>query len=220
MHVGVVCMKRYNLKTTLIIGGMLSVIGSLLRLIIAIFRDSMSDSFAYSIILLGQSCAALSQPIYVNFPSLISNYWFPVHERDISTTIASLFNPLGNAIGQVIPTIFVSESNNCTNYTCTDGFMILFLIEFIVCVIPVVIAYFYFESVPPTPPSFSNSMKNTQVDQPVDLNYRLKSSEEEEDTEMNKIKIEFNNLMANKNYLILLFSFSVGIGMCYIYYFT
>ena len=36
--------------------------------------------------------------------------WFPVSERDLATTICALFNPLGNAVGQVVPPFVVTAA--------------------------------------------------------------------------------------------------------------
>ena len=32
---------------------------------------------------------------------MVAANWFPVSERDLAVTVGSLFNPLGNAVGQV-----------------------------------------------------------------------------------------------------------------------
>lgn len=36
---------------------------------------------------------------------------FAPNQRDIATTIGSLFNPLGNALGQIFPVIFVTQDD-------------------------------------------------------------------------------------------------------------
>lgn len=51
--------------------------------------------------ILGQSLAALAGPMYNSLPPALAAAWFSLSERDIATAIGSLFNPLGNAAGQV-----------------------------------------------------------------------------------------------------------------------
>ena len=45
--------------------------------------------------------AALAQPMFNSLPVVLAATWFSMSERDVATAIASLFNPLGNALGQV-----------------------------------------------------------------------------------------------------------------------
>jgi hypothetical protein len=51
--------------------------------------------------LLGQMLASLAGPMYNSLPPALAAAWFSISERDIATAIGSLFNPLGNAAGQV-----------------------------------------------------------------------------------------------------------------------
>ena len=104
-------MKRTSLRGTLITGGCLTLIGAIIRVVAAANRDSLGASWAYAMFMLGQSFGAIAQPMFNTLPAAIAASWFPVNERDIATTISSLFNPLGNAVGQVLPPIFVSDNN-------------------------------------------------------------------------------------------------------------
>ena len=49
----------------------------------------------YAVVLLGQVLGALAQPFFTNMPANIAGTWFPMSQREIATTIASIFNPLG-----------------------------------------------------------------------------------------------------------------------------
>ncbi len=109
--IGIALMKRVNLKTTLIIAASLNVIGSFVRWMATLNRDSLTSSQTYFLILIGQSLAAITYPIYVNLPAALASIWFPVHERDMTTTVGAMFNPIGNAVGQILPVIFVSQTS-------------------------------------------------------------------------------------------------------------
>jgi hypothetical protein len=52
--------------------------------------------------LIGQMLASLAGPMYNSLPPALAAAWFSISERDIATAIGSLFNPLGNAAGQVL----------------------------------------------------------------------------------------------------------------------
>ncbi len=160
----VYCMNKFKLRKTLLIGGALSVVGSLLRLIATLLQPhGLSPGATYGIILFGQVLAAVAQPLFLNCPAIISSAWFPPSERDISTSCGSLFSPLGNAVGSVLPVLFVAE--NQSDSENANGMEMLMLTEFLICVVPLVIAYFLFEAAPPTAPSYSALAKHALDEQ-------------------------------------------------------
>jgi MFS family permease len=75
--------------------------------------------------------------------------WFAVSQRDVATTIAAMFNPIGIAVGQVIPTIIVSADG---------GMPTLLLVEIALAGVTTVLAFFFFRSQPPTPPRYHHSL--------------------------------------------------------------
>ena len=52
-------------------------------------------------VLVGQLLGGLAQPFFTNSPAKLAGEWFPTSERNLATTIASMCNPLGIALGQV-----------------------------------------------------------------------------------------------------------------------
>lgn len=162
--IAVLAMKYLKPRKSLLLAGGLTAFGALLRYLAGLFEDDLSTASIYWLIFVGQSFGAIAQPMFLNFPPAIASIWFPVDERDISTTIASMSSPIGNAIGSVIPVIFVTETernNDGTNNTSYDvkGMKDLFLVEFLVCLVPLLLAWFYFQDAPPTPPSHSTQLK-------------------------------------------------------------
>ncbi len=103
-------MKYYKLKYTLIIAGVMTIVGALMRYFAALFSDSLGNGNTYILMMLGQALAAICQPMFLNLPPAIASIWFPVNERDISTTIGSMCSPIGNAIGQIIPVLLVTQT--------------------------------------------------------------------------------------------------------------
>lgn len=91
---GVLVMKRYQLRGTIMYGSVLTCIGAFIRLIGTLIVND-NDGARYACIFIGQCLASIAQPFFVNIPPSISSSWFPVEERDIATTIGSLCSPFG-----------------------------------------------------------------------------------------------------------------------------
>ncbi len=85
----------------------------------------------------------------------------------MATTIGSLFNPLGNALGQILPVLLVSSTSTDANdaaqamtFETVDGMDALMGVELALCALPLLLSYAFFEAAPPTPPSLSTQMKH------------------------------------------------------------
>lgn len=163
--VGVLCSKKYGIRKTLLIGGALDLFGSLVRVVAAVFRDSLGVTGSYVIMMIGQISGSLAQPIFVNLPAAIAADWFSIDERDVATTIASLFNPLGSAIGQVIPPMTVTSDDNGGD---VHGMTSLLIIEAGICGLSLLLAFLWFKSKPPTPPSRSALIKHKAQSKTMD----------------------------------------------------
>ena len=108
-------------------GGILSTVGAFLRVVGSLYQannglssDGRNDVLVYLLVLFGQCSSAMSYPIYVNLVAALASDWFPIHERDMATAIASLFNPLGNALGQIIPPLVVKASSGICFFTTSS----------------------------------------------------------------------------------------------------
>lgn len=152
---GVYWMKNYGLRGTVIMGGMLSTVGSFFRLIGSLVTGSHNAGLVYGLFFIGQSLGALAQPFFLNLPTAISNAWFPVDERDTATTIGSLVSPLGNAIGQIFPVVLVAADGK--------GMDVLMGLELAINCVATALAYAYFREKPPTAPSHSTFLRNSMT---------------------------------------------------------
>lgn len=56
---------------------------------------------SYLVLLFGTAFAAIAQPLLMNASPQVAGNWFKETERDLVTTIAVMFSPLGNALGKV-----------------------------------------------------------------------------------------------------------------------
>ena len=167
---GIYCYKVSTLKLrqTLLLGGVLTVSGSFIRIIAVYFRSQLTSQGSYFITLLGMLICGLAQPIFVNVATALCSTWFPLEERDRTTTVAAIFNPLGNAIGQILPPLLVYKSNNDddnTNiidnndedddYSNIKGMLNLMIVQFLMSFIPFLLCYISFRTAPVHPPSAS-----------------------------------------------------------------
>ncbi|XP_072020389.1 solute carrier family 49 member 4-like [Amphiura filiformis] len=137
---------------------------------------------------IGQFFIGLAGPFLVQGPSLVSSAWFPPHQRTTATAISSIAMELGMAASFIIGPLMVSDikSNGPINGTLVqnettfadvkqplqvsgtidpiieqrsiDEIYQLLYIECDVLVFLYIIAWLYFPSKPPTPPSMSDTV--------------------------------------------------------------
>ncbi len=153
--------------------------------------------------LFGQLLAALAGPMYNSLPPALAAGWFSIAERDIATAIGSLFNPLGNAAGQILPPIFVTENDDGE----VSGVLPLMIVESCVIALSLLLCFLFFKTAPPTPPSYSTHLRNAGIDI-----YSSIDSGDEQGGWL-RLKREYSLLMKNKDYVLLLISFSAGLGL-------
>ena len=86
----------------------------------------------------------------------------------------------------------------------------LMLVEFIVCIVPLVLAVFFFQDAPPTPPSHSTKLK---IESSKNTSYGDSSgSSQGYKHAWDVFCKELGLLAGNKDYVILFFAFSIGVG--------
>ena len=148
--------KQYGMRQAMIICCTITVLGAILRFIPSLFHDQMNSSLIYLLLLSGQMLAAISQPFFCNIPPAVACIWFPVAQRDLATTIGFFFNPIGNALGETLAAAFVTQSiDPVTNESTVSGMSLLLGIELIICVLALLLTYFFFQDAPKVPPSTS-----------------------------------------------------------------
>ncbi|GAB5361541.1 hypothetical protein AAMO2058_000721800 [Amorphochlora amoebiformis] len=141
---------RVGLRWTILAANILNVLGATLRL--ASVKNNMEQNInGYVLLLIGQTLCGLGQPIYVNGSARIAATWFTVEGRDIATVIASMFNPVGTGVGQILPALLVNSSG--------EGMLYLFLTELIAFGAILVLSFAFLQDMPPTPPSFTETTR-------------------------------------------------------------
>jgi len=146
--------------------------------------------------LLGQALAAIAQPLLVNVPAAISNAWFAVNERDAATTVGSMFSAVGNAVGSLLPVLFVTKDVNGS----VNGMISLLSTECLICVVSLLFAAVVITDAPPSPPSKSSSPT-------------LRASSSGEAALSWKALHDVNTLLKDRNFIVLCLSFSISLGV-------
>lgn len=101
----------------------------------------------FGVVMFAQILVGLAQPFVLSAPTRYSDLWFSERGRVSATAVASLANPFGAALGQLIDPFWVSKASDIPN-------MVLYvsIISSVACV-----PSFFIPSAPPTPPSASAS---------------------------------------------------------------
>lgn len=136
-------LERSGLRWVVICGSLLNAACAWLRCLGCLIP---SPHWAFAVVMFGQLLGAISQPVWTNGPSRISGDWFASSERDIATTVAAMSNPIGNAIGSVVPGFIVNSA---------AGILPWMLYQAIFATAIFVVTVFVVKDKPLTPPSAS-----------------------------------------------------------------
>ena len=170
------CIKKYGLRPSMIFCGISNCLSGVLRIVVPIAYSGNPSAGYFWLIFVSQVISGLCNPVITAIPPQISGNWFPVSERAVATSIASLATLVGLAssyalsgfvIGNVEknPCAFDTGHNATSNVTSlvalatrqqdADNFYWLFVGQGIFFVVAGITALF-FQSHPPTPPSLTS----------------------------------------------------------------
>eukprot|EP00968_Pinguiococcus_pyrenoidosus_P009993 scaffold778_cov263-Pinguiococcus_pyrenoidosus.AAC.16 len=174
-------------------------LGAFLRLVGVCIADSWSSLrlLGYAVTLLGQVMAGLAQPVFLNAPALLAATWFGLEERDLATALASFCNPLGNALGQLVPPLIVA--GDAEDAGSVGGMVTLALLQAGLSALALLGAYALFDDAPPSPPSRSTQLRQQEFRRSLDSHLR-------------EVLGDCQRLLRDWNFQALLWSF--GIGLC------
>ncbi|OAP55779.1 hypothetical protein AYL99_09931 [Fonsecaea erecta] len=129
-------LHRYGTKTAIIIAASLVLVGNWVK-----YGATRANSFGG--VIFGQLIIGFAQPFVLSSPTTYSNLWFSPSGRTTATALASLSNPFGAALGQLISPFWANEPHEIPS-------MVLYIS--IISSIASVPAFFI-PSRPPSPPS-------------------------------------------------------------------
>ncbi|XP_036932100.1 solute carrier family 49 member A3 isoform X2 [Acanthopagrus latus] len=134
-----------GLRITLILGSWLNMFGALLRFC----GTPLDESYVplYPVVMLGQTLGAIAQPLIIFTPTKLAALWFPDHQRATANMIASMSNPLGVLLANVISPMMVESPSH------VPTLLIAYMVP--ACIICFLATVGIRSSAPPTPPSAS-----------------------------------------------------------------
>ena len=129
-------LNKHGPKLSIIIAACLLLVGSWIK-----YGGTKSNNFP--VVMFGQLLIGFAQPFVLSAPTSYSNLWFSASGRTTATALASLANPFGAALGQLISPFWADTPSEIPN-------MILYvsIISSVAC-----IPAFFIPHHPPTPPS-------------------------------------------------------------------
>jgi FLVCR family MFS transporter 7 len=73
------------------------------------------DHGHFGLVVVGQVIIGFAQPFVLAAPTRYSDVWFTDKGRVSATAVASLANPFGGALGQLIGPLWISQPNDVPN---------------------------------------------------------------------------------------------------------
>ncbi|XP_065717295.1 solute carrier family 49 member A3 isoform X2 [Patagioenas fasciata] len=100
-----------GLRCSVILSSWLNMTGSIIRIFSVLnFLSLGSQNYLY--LFIGQCFCALAQPLVIFSPTKLAALWFPDHQRATANMIASMSNPLGILIANVLSPALVPEGKH------------------------------------------------------------------------------------------------------------
>ena len=109
---------------------MFNLSGSVLRwLSSADFVICSSPTAAFAVAMTGQVLTACAQPFLLYAPTKLANFWFGAKERAFCTMLASLGNPLGLAVAQLVSPYVVTDLSKFLRLVRPNGGRRLWVVQ-------------------------------------------------------------------------------------------
>ncbi|KAJ0424441.1 major facilitator superfamily domain-containing protein [Aspergillus carlsbadensis] len=135
-------------KPAIMVTSTLLLVGNWIR-----YAGAKAQGGIFGVTMFGQILIGLSQPFCLSAPTRYSDLWFTDRGRTSATAVATLANPLGAALGQLINSFWAEEPHQVPD-------MVLYLaIMATVASLP----SFFIPAKPPTPPSASSATTKTPL---------------------------------------------------------
>ena len=197
--------ERYGIRALLLCAAMLNAVAALARWL-GTFAPRPA---AFAIVMAGQCVAALAQPAFINAPARIAGDWFRASELATATTIAAMANVVGNALGSSLPSAFVSGPSDVDNTLLgpAAASILVLLVNFFAIT----------SDEPPEPPSDTAARRvlaRKALQEASDAAAGGPAMQRSAVREaFDAVRADFAALLANRNFLALLWGFGLGLGV-------
>ncbi|XP_037046859.1 feline leukemia virus subgroup C receptor-related protein 2 [Bradysia coprophila] len=179
-------LDKVGLRTTAICGSLGTCIGAWIKVF------SVDPNLFY-VGFIGQSIVAASQVFILSLPARIAAVWFGPDQVSSACSVGVFGNQLGIAVGFLLPPVIV-QNHDDLDLVGQDLQLMFYLIAGFTSVLVVLVALF-FQAQPPTPPSAAQSATKTNEQSPF----------------LHSVK----RLVCNRNYILLLISYGMNVGVFY-----
>ncbi|KAK4975580.1 hypothetical protein LTR66_010961 [Elasticomyces elasticus] len=141
-------MNKRGLKVAIMVASVLTLLGNWIR-----YAGTVTAGGRFGVVMFGQIIIGFAQPFVLAAPTRYSDTWFTAEGRVTATAIASLANPFGGALGQLIGPLWATNAVGIPN-------MVLYTaILSSVASLP----SFFIPAAPPTPASASSDQPKLEL---------------------------------------------------------
>ena len=190
--------RRLGLRRTVLIGAAANSLAGVLRwtAVLLLRNSTHRRSAAFALLLLGQSVAALAQPIFTNLPARVASTWFASTAEAMAA--AAMSNSLGIAIGQVVPPLVVVRQGQAEEGDVT-GFSPMLGAQGAVAIAGLAAAALLFGDQPKYPPTAAEGARRAAPRESIA-------------EALAALRRDTARLLSDVPYLVLLGAFGVGLG--------
>ncbi|XP_026745792.1 uncharacterized MFS-type transporter C09D4.1-like [Trichoplusia ni] len=176
-------LDKTNIRLCVIIGAFGTGLGAWLK-VFSVPQDMFWLGFT------GQTVSAVSQVFVLNIPPRLAAVWFGPDQVSSACSIGVFGNMMGVAMGFVLPPLLVRAAG--TTEEIAADLQLMFHIYASYSSVLFVCILLFFKAAPPTPPSAAADFGST-----LDSNFLL----------------SLKKLMTNRNFILLLISYSINVGV-------
>eukprot|EP00929_Paragymnodinium_shiwhaense_P040682 TRINITY_DN21209_c0_g1_i1.p1 TRINITY_DN21209_c0_g1~~TRINITY_DN21209_c0_g1_i1.p1 ORF type:complete len:477 (+),score=60.21 TRINITY_DN21209_c0_g1_i1:96-1526(+) len=191
--------EMHGLRKVMLDMGWLHAAAAALRCLSLLTAHAGTTGCSLALLSIAQILSAFAQPFLMN-PVRIASDWFPLHERDLAVTVGVGGFAGGSVIGMVLPTVFVCKVDGAI-----VGFPTLYFVNLAICAVGLALTWLAFADEPELPPSRSAAQQRQ-------LRKQLLASPRSLSETAAGIWAEYRELLVNRDMLILLNNFGIGLG--------
>ncbi|VDM38509.1 unnamed protein product [Toxocara canis] len=179
-------LDKYGLRVSVLLGASGNCLGAWIKTL-------STNPHSFWITFVGQTIVGSSQMFILGIPPRLAAVWFGPEQVSTACAAGVFGNQLGIAIGFVVPPLLVHMGKM---ESIAADLKLLFLISAVTNSIILSLIFFFFSKQPPLPPSLAQLQSSERA---VDKNY------------VSSLK----QLAANPNYLLLLITYGINVGVFY-----
>ena len=97
-------------KSSIIVTAILIFVGNWVR-----YAGTRANGGSFGVAMFGQILIGFAQPFCLSAPTRYSDLWFTDHGRTSATAVATLANPFGGALGQLIGPLLATNPGEIPN---------------------------------------------------------------------------------------------------------